>query len=181
MQDELKLLSRARTLDKDALTQIHDRYYEAIFRYISFRVSNLQSVEDLTGEVFVRFLHALREKSAPQNTIRGWLYGTASRVVKEHYRREGRATFTPLNDGLADEQVDLAEKTQAKFDKESLQQSITELTDQQQHVLAMRFGQGMAIREVAEVMNKSQGSIKMLQARAIAALGRKLSRKETGG
>ena len=181
MQDELKLLSRARALDEDALTQIHDRYYEAIFRYISFRVSNVQSVEDLTGEVFVRFLHALRNKSAPQNTIRGWLYGTASHVVKEHYRREGRATMTPLNEGIADEQVDLAATAQADIDKESLQKGLTELTDQQQHVLAMRFGQGMAIREVAEIMNKSQGSIKMLQARAIAALGQKLSRKEAGG
>jgi DNA-directed RNA polymerase specialized sigma24 family protein len=38
----------------------------------------------------------------------------------------------------------------------------------------------MAIRDVAKTMNKSEGSIKMLQARAIAALGRKLSGTEVG-
>jgi len=57
---------------------------------------------------------------------------------------------------------------------------MAELTDDQQHVLAMRFGYGMAIRDVAKNMNKSEASIKMLQARAIASLGRKLSGMEVG-
>ena len=44
----------------------------------------------------------------------------------------------------------------------------------QQEVLALRFGFGLPIKEVAETVNKSEGSVKMLQVRAIAALTRRL-------
>ena len=180
MQDELALLHRARAFDEEALTQIHDLYYGAIFRYISFRVGNVQTVEDLTSEVFTRFLRSLNERNAPRNTIKGWLFGTASRVVKEYYRRESRTRMAPLSETIAAEGIDIDDRLQANLDKEQLHQALTELTDEQQHVLAMRFGYGMAIRDVAKTMNKSEGSIKMLQARAIAALGRKLSGTEVG-
>jgi RNA polymerase sigma-70 factor (ECF subfamily) len=69
---------------------------------------------------------------------------------------------------------------QKNLDNESLRQALAELTDDQQHVLAMRFGFGMAVRDVAKTMNKSEGSIKMLQARAIATLSRMLSGTEVG-
>jgi len=180
VQNELALLRRARSFDQEALTQIHNHYYDAIFRYISFRVGDVQSVEDLTSEVFTRFLRSLKEKSAPQNTIKGWLFGTASRVVKEYYRRESRATMDPLNDSLADGDPDLASKVQMTMDKAWLYRALADLTSEQQHVLALRFGYGMAISEVAELMSKSEGSIKMLQARAIAALSQKRSGMEVG-
>lgn len=180
MQNELALLSRARSFDQEALTQIHNHYYDAIFRYISFRVGNVQSVEDLTSEVFTRFLRSLNDKNAPRNTIKGWLFGTASRVVKEYYRRENRATMTPLNDSITDGDPDLAGNAQMEMDKAWLRQALADLTSDQQHVLALRFGYGMAIRDVAEMMSKSEGSIKMLQARAIAALSQKRSGREVG-
>ena len=49
---------------------------------------------------------------------------------------------------------------------------MADLTEEQQQVLALRFGYEMPIRDVAETMNKSEGSVKMLQVRAIAALTR---------
>lgn len=78
VQDELLLLHRAKSLDKDALAQVHEQYYDAIYRYMAYRVNDLLTAEDLTSEVFIRFLHAIQQKNAPQNTIRGWLFGTAS-------------------------------------------------------------------------------------------------------
>ena len=50
--------------------------------------------------------------------------------------------------------------------------ALTCLTEEQQHVLALRFGEGMPIREVANTIHKSEGSVKMLQVRGIAALTR---------
>ena len=86
-EDELTLLARARQLDPDALGQIHETYYASIFRYISFRVGDRETAEDLTSEVFTRLLTALRDHRSPQNTLRGWLYGVAARVVSDHHRQ----------------------------------------------------------------------------------------------
>ncbi len=174
MQEELILLHRARSLNQEALAEIHNRYYDAIYRYISFRVSNRHATEDLTSEVFLRFLKSVRDKNVPQNTIRGWLYGAASRVVKEHYRHNKRANLTLLHDAIPSNQHGPDSELETKQVRENLQSIMNELTEDQQNVLALRYGFEMPIREVAQTMGKSEGSIKMLQTRAIASLSRRV-------
>ena len=178
MQEELDLLNRARVLDEEALSEIHNRYYGAIYRYISFRINDRQTVEDLTSEVFTRFLSALRDKHAPQNTIQGWLYGTAARIVKEQYRQKKKRKTVPLDESVPSKALGPEAGVEKRMNLEKLRNALTDLTEDQQHVLALRFGQGLSIRVVAEIINKSEGSVKMLQVRAIAALNRQLDRVE---
>jgi RNA polymerase sigma-70 factor, ECF subfamily len=178
MQEELLLLNRARALDEDALTEIHNRYYSAIFRYISFRINDMHTVEDLTSEVFTRFLHTLRDRHAPQNSIQGWLYGTAARVVKEQYRKQKRAVLTELDESLPARSAGPEQGAEKNMTLEQLRGALSVLTEDQQHVLALRFGQDMPISDVARAINKSEGSVKMLQVRAIAALTRHLQEAE---
>ena len=100
MQDELILLNRARALEPEALEQIHNMYYVPIYRYISFRVNEHETAEDLTSEVFTRLLSALQDKTAPQKTIKGWLYSVASRVVKDFYRKKYRRKQVALEESV---------------------------------------------------------------------------------
>ncbi len=174
MDDEIKLLYRARALDQEALAEVHDRYYDSIYRYIAFRVNDTPTAEDLTSEVFLRFLNALRDKTAPQNTLRGWLFGVASRVLKEHYRQKKRDGFTLLHDDIPSKEHGLDHQVDTILRDENLQAVMQGLTEDQQNVLALRFGFGMPIQEVADTMGKSEGSIKMLQARAIAAISQRI-------
>lgn len=175
VHDELALLARARKLDLDALAEIHDTYYTPIFRYIAFRVSDRDVAEDLTSEVFTRLLSALRDKNAPQNTLRGWLYGVAARVVSDYHRKQYRAPEVELNDTMVSPEHNPLEAVEALMAHEDLKQALQQLTEDQQHVLGLRFGYDMSVQEVARVLGKTEGAIKQLQARAIAALARKLS------
>jgi RNA polymerase sigma-70 factor (ECF subfamily) len=175
MPDELLLLHRAQKLDNEALAEIHDRYYAAIYRYIAFRVHDQPTAEDLTSEVFVRLLTALRERHAPQNTLRGWLYGVASNVVREYYRQQARYDTGPLTETLAANGRSPDQQFDVKALRQNLAAVLQDLTEEQQNVLALRFGYELPIRDVAEVMGKSEGSVKMLQARAIASLANRLA------
>lgn len=176
VQDELKLLAGIRQLDPEALARTHDLYYPAIFRYIAYRVGSREAAEDLTSEVFTRLLSAVNDRHAPQNTLRGWLYGVASRVVADYHRKNYRIEQVELSDTLASEAADPADNVAKKQTFEALYAAMTTLTEEQQDVLALRFGYEMPIREVAETMGKSEGAIKQLQARAVSALSRRLSR-----
>ncbi len=178
---ENQLLQRVRRLEEAALVEVHAHYFQPLFRYIRFRVHDHATAEDLTSEVFTRFLQAVQNKNAPQDTLRGWLFGTASYVLKDYYRakkRDQEQNIT-LSDTLAgrlqsdDGSVGSALALQAL--EETLAEALTELTDEQQEVLGFRFGYGMSIREVAITMGKSEAAVKMLQARAVQALARLLS------
>lgn len=180
MQDEQTLLNRARALDPEALTAIHDRYYVPVYRYISFRISNPQVAEDLTSEVFTRFLSAIRDRSAPPNTIRGWLYGAAANVVKEQYRRQRRENAAPLDEEIQGTMTTPEQRLDEQLQRRELRAALGSLSEEQQHVLALRFGEGMSVRDVAQAVNKSEGAVKMLQVRAIKALTQRLTGVEVG-
>ena len=175
VQDELTLLARARRLEADALAEIHDTYYGPIFRYVAYRVGDRESAEDLTSEVFTRLLGALRDKNAPHNTLRGWLYGVAWRVVSDHHRKQYRAPQVELDESAVSREAGPDETVEAMLTREDLRQAVSELTEEQQNVIALRFGYEMPIQEVARTLGKSEGAVKQLQARAIASLARRMS------
>ena len=180
MHDEQELLRKARAFDKEALASIHDQYYQSIYRYLSFRIADPQTAEDMAGEVFTRFLSAIKDRSAPPNSIRGWLFGAAQNVLKEQYRKQRQMKWTELDESIAAGGESPEQRLDAKVSKEALRDALTELTPEQQNVLALRFGYGMPIKDVADTVNKSEGSVKMLQARAIATLTRRLSGQGAG-
>jgi RNA polymerase sigma-70 factor (ECF subfamily) len=175
VQNELALLARARKLDMDALAQIHDLYYEPIFRYVAFRVSDRDVAEDLTSDVFTRFLTAVRDRRAPDNTLRGWLYGVATNVVRDYYRKRYRTTHVELDEMMASPDIGPDEIAEATLTRVDLRRAMAGLTEEQQNVIALRFGYELPIQEVARTMGKTEGAIKQLQARAIAALARMMS------
>jgi RNA polymerase sigma-70 factor (ECF subfamily) len=173
--DEYHLLARARQLDPAALAEIHETYYAAIFRYVAFRVGDRDTAEDLTSEVFTRLLAALRDKHAPQNTLRGWLYGVAARVVSDHHRKTYRAPQVELDEALVSADHDLEDIIERQLTHDRVKHAMQDLTEEQRHVLSLRFGADLPIQDVARILGKSEGAIKQLQARAVATLARKLS------
>lgn len=175
MIDERSLLGRAQDLDKEAIAQIHDAYHGPIYRYLSFRVEDPQTVEDLTSEVFIRFVHALRRGRGPRENLRAWLYGVAANVLKEHYRAQRKQPLAQLDESLPGKGPSPEQDVNTRLEAEQLRRALGDLSKEQQEVLALRFGFGMRHKEVAQTLGKSEGAVRMLQVRAIAALTELLS------
>ncbi len=176
MQDDKQaLLAAARQRDPDALARIHETYYRSLFGYIAYRVGDAMVAEDLTSEVFMRLLDALQRGDGPRSTLRGWLFRVASNVVNDYYRGRQRAHHVALDESLPLEEEEPLEVLHRTLTHKALAQALAELTPDQQMVIALRYGSGLSTREVAEVMGKSEAAIKMLQARALAALTRKMT------
>lgn len=164
------MLARLQALEIDALTDVYDQYYTPLYRYITFRVSDEATAEDLANEVFARLLAALRRRQPPHSTVKGWLFGVADRVVADHHRKQSRWRWHWLSDDVPST-AELPEHVAAQtLRSDRLRASLRKLNAEQQHVLALRFGYGMAIAEVAALLGKSEGAVKMLQARAVARL-----------
>jgi RNA polymerase sigma-70 factor, ECF subfamily len=174
VSDETELLTRAQQFDTEALGQIHDLYYRPVYRYIFIRVGDHETAEDLASDVFERLLHSLRRRTAPQSSLRGWLFGVAANVVNDHHRRSYRAPQVTLDAELASSAGGPDDIVEDRMAHEDLQQAVTDLTDEQQHVIALRFGHELPIQDVARLLGKTEGAVKQLQARAIAALARRI-------
>jgi RNA polymerase sigma-70 factor (ECF subfamily) len=179
--EDAVLLAQARVFDPQALAHIHNSYYPPLYRYIMLRVSDREIAEDLTSEVFTRLLAALRKGTAPQSTLRGWLYGVAANVVADHQRAAYRVTHTELDETVVSSSAGPAERIEAALTREALLNAVQDLTDDQQQVIALRYGSELPFREVAETMGKSEGAVKQLLARAVTRLSKTMQPMVEGG
>ena len=166
--NEAHLLARAQELDSQALAEIHDRYYAEIYRYSVVRTGEQDLAEDIASEVFVRLLNTLHRGSPPHTTLRGWLYGVASHLVFDHYRRK---RVQPLDELQADGHSTQAEAEHNLLHAE-VRSAMQQLTPEQQEVLALRFGSGFSVEETAQQMKRSVTAVKGLQFRAVESLRR---------
>lgn len=175
LEDDAELLEAACRFDQAALTEIHNRYYRSLYRYVNLKVSDALEAEDLTSEVFSRFLKALKHGKAPKKSIRGWLFSVASNVVNDYYRRHYRVEHVALNEGLSSSDTGPMEAVSKIMRREAIITAMKSLTQDQQDVIALRFGAGLSVRETARSLHKTEGAVKQLQARAIANLTNRLN------
>lgn len=170
------LLERARKLDNEALAMLHDQLYPVIFRYVRFRIDDDQICEDLTSEVFVRFLNALRQQVRSIEDARAWMLGTASNLIHDYYRVKYRRPVDNIEEHetlVSQQNTESAIELRATLDE--LRSAIRRLTLDQQNVLALRFSQELSLEETAKIVDKSVNAVKVLQFRALAALRRILA------
>lgn len=164
------LLSAARKLDQDALAAIHDRFYPQIYRYIRYRLDDDQLSEDLASDVFLRLVDALRRHQGPDTNLAGWLFSTASHLVTDHIRLKYRRPQTALEDQELPYMTTPEDAAEHSLLSRDLLAALAALKPHEQHVLTLRFGEERPLEEVAQIMEKSVGAVKVLQFRAIAAL-----------
>lgn len=172
--DGKKELSNLREIDSKTIGAIYDQYFSEVYRYVLYRVGDQTVAEDIASDVFIRLLEAVNQGRSPQTNLKGWLIGTASHVVADHMRKKYRRPEEEVTESLPDLTPGPASEVDQREQNRAVQSAYTQLTPEQQNVLALRFGQGYSLEETAEFMNKNVNAIKALQFRALAALQREL-------
>lgn len=177
MDDEKYELDGLRKMDPQALTWIHQRYYPEVYRYVLYRVSDDHVAEDITSEVFLRLLEALKSKKGPLTSLRGWLLGTTAHLVDDHFRKRYAHPGEMLTEDIYTDEGDPANLVEENEGIRALKKALMQLTNEQQHVLALRFGNGYSLEQVALIMKKNVNAVKALQFRAVTTLRHRMENK----
>ena len=169
-REESVLLRRARECDTAAIAEIYDRYSLRIYKYIYHRLGNVHLAEDLTATVFLRMLEAIHSSRAWQVSFSGWLYRIAHNLVVDHFRAGQQDKAVPLEDWPIASHEYPAEAAEQLLTQQRLRAAISQLTEDQGLVITLKFIEGMSNTQVDALLGKSEGAIKSLQFRALAAL-----------
>lgn len=169
LPDEDRLLDQARRGRKRAIARIYEAYFDAVYQFIRWRVDDPTLAEDLTSDVFFKFLNALQNDTAPHHSLRGWLFRVARNVIYDFFQQ--RITTTELDEQMpASGDYDAEWQLMRSLDDEQVRQAVRQLSDEQQEVLICRFGHMLSLQDTADAMGKSVSAIKSLQFRAINAM-----------
>lgn len=175
------LLERAREYDAQALAEIYDRYAESIYRYAYRYVGDAKLAEDLTSEVFLKLLQVLGTRRAPRKQLQGWLYRVARNLAVDWFRKQAKGATFSLNEELTPDGDSPATRLEEQELHQDLRDAISQLTPDQQQVIVLRFGEGRKISEIGRLMGKSEGSIKVMQYRAMRRLRKLLENQGKRG
>ncbi len=172
--DEQSDLDGLRRLDAQVIQAVYERYFPEVYRYVRYRLGDERAAEDIASDVFVRLLEAARANRAPNSNLRAWLLATAAHITADHFRASYRRPVSDLPDELPNPTDDPPAYAEAHERANQLRTALAGLTEEQQHVINLRFNLGLSLEETAQQMKKNVNAIKQLQLRALAALNRRM-------
>lgn len=165
-----ELIRRAQQGEPKVVGEIYERYQRGIFRFLYYRVGDLQTAEDLTSEVFLRMIEKLPNYNGRSLTFQAWLFQIARNLSIDHYRRMSIRKNVQLVDDYPEGGDEPLEMISKEMTSKKLYHALVKLPDNQRDVIVMRFIVGMPVREVSQMLHKSENSIKGLQRRALKSL-----------
>lgn len=169
---DAELVANAKQGDLQAFHTIYELYGVKIFTYISYRVYDVETAEDLTAEVFVRVVDKIDRYEYRGLPLLAWLYTIAGNLVRDYIRLQERSPQTaPLMDEMDGGEMLNPEKTvDHSLQSAKLVEAIHLLTTEQAEVILLKFVEGYSNHEIAQILGKNEGSIKSLQFRALQSL-----------
>ena len=173
--DEATLIERARRFDRAALSELYKHHVQAIYRYIYYRVGDVDVAEDLVSEVFLKALEGIESFTYSGAPFASWLYRIAQARVSDYFRRKARREHLPLDETLVSGQEEPRAEVEARLRHEELRSAIARLTEEQQQVIILKFIEGLSNAAVAQILGRTEGAVKSLQYRALASLQRIMS------
>jgi len=154
--------------DPEAFKHLFNKYYNAIFNYVLRRTCNSALAKDITANTFMNALDNIKKYRWRGISFSAWLYRIATNEIHRHYRREKRNTsLSPEQmagiQGESSSDQELLEAEQAFIKHEQFRRihaAIASLKPKYQSAIMLRYFENLSIREIAQILNISDNTVK---------------------
>ncbi|HLG78114.1 MAG TPA: sigma-70 family RNA polymerase sigma factor [Ktedonobacteraceae bacterium] len=177
------------------MTALYRHFLPGVFGYITARVPDRSTAEDLTSEVFLKMVEKIGSVHATEEaSFAAWLLRVARVTIAGYYRQREKqpdtVSLTPMDkegDAWINESytafvnhpdTDPVLRSEAREDWEVVVRAINNLTEEQRLVLVGRLILGYDVATMARMIGKQANAVKALQFRALQSLHRLLAKKK---
>jgi RNA polymerase sigma-70 factor (ECF subfamily) len=175
METDIALLAGARKMKGDALMGVFDLYTPALYKYAFRLCHNAVMADQIVGDVFAKLLEHLSAGRGPRANLRLYLYEMAYHILVDEARHSHRtAPIEAVGFTYTDGYFTNVSAEDRLLYETVLRAIMNDLTDDQRHVIILRFMEGFSVKETAAIIGKKVGNVKVIQTRAIAALRKAL-------
>jgi RNA polymerase sigma-70 factor (ECF subfamily) len=167
------VLDAARLGDRDAISDLYRRFNPSLVRFLEGRSG---TGADLAQDTWIAAFGSLESFDGDERQFRSWLFTIARRRTVDHWRRVSRqpaTTHAPVQLAAAVAPDTAGEELIAR---EAIAELVRHLSPEQADVVLLRVVAGLSVDEVADMIGKSPGAIRVIQHRAL----RRLAARETG-
>ena len=166
-----------------AAEEFYNRYASLLLTYLYSQVSSRQDAEDLLLEVFVAALNNEKLFHLSDEQQLAWLRRVARNKVIDQYRHAAVLSLLPLEQvqEASDDELTPERRAMQREQYEHLYRSIEQLSPLEQQLIRLRYGNGLRLVEIADILNKPDGTVRKLLARTLHKLRTGYEQQEKGG
>ncbi|HYL79718.1 MAG TPA: sigma-70 family RNA polymerase sigma factor [Candidatus Acidoferrum sp.] len=172
-QSDSEVIRRVLGGDRAAFDVLVLEYQERIYRLAYRLTRNPEDARDLAQEAFVQAYRSLGSFQQ-RSSFSTWLYRIAMNLCLNHLKSLGRMVPAGVDGSLPDHRQNSLEAILTDERERALAAAIETLPPQQKATLTLRVHQGLSHREIAEVLECSEGTAKANYFHAVRGLQRKL-------
>lgn len=172
MPDET-LIGRILAGEQAAFEELVRDHQREVYGFLRARTLQHPDAEDLTQEVFLRFLRT-RDRFDPVQPLRPWLLGIARNLLREHARRTRRDSNQPWTEICLELESQMPDAP-SPVDEEALSHlpdCLAGLGPSARQAIELHYSANLRLAEIGSQLKRSEGAVKLLVFRARQALKR---------
>jgi len=172
---EAELVARAAT-DQDAFAALYDFFLPRIYKYMRYRVGDINEAEELTSQVFERVLGRIGSYRPERGPFAAWLFAIAHNTVVDYQRAQKRRSRVPLElirETIWETACTAAgpEETVIRNERrEKILSALSRLSDRERNLIALKFSAGLTNRVIAEMSGLTRSNVAVILYRAVRRL-----------
>ncbi|MDC0015256.1 RNA polymerase sigma factor [Flavobacteriales bacterium] len=153
-------------VDKDsrAFSELYDRYSQMLANYF-FKMlwQDEEKAQDFMQDLFTKIIEKPHLFDLKRN-FKTWMFSVANNMCKNEYRKQSirKNTSYDMDEGyqMKDNQASALDSLQDSLFSEKLTQELELLDEKQKSTFVMRYFQDMSIKEIAQALDLSEGTVK---------------------
>jgi RNA polymerase sigma-70 factor, ECF subfamily len=189
--DRDRPLVEAAQRDPARFDALYRRYLARVYSYAYYELGDHHAAEDATEATFVAALtslHRFEERARPSDgdgasTFRVWLFQIARNEVTGERRRARRRPVEPIGETVLIDPLDVESAAVRRDEARAAWQALGRLPGERRQAMVLRFVDELSTAEIAGVLGRSEGAVRVLIHRALKSVARDMgvSRRRSGG
>lgn len=169
MIDENKL-SKAREGDLKSIEELCKSTWEPLYRFIYYKVQNREEAEDITQDTYVKAIKHIQKSNTKVERYISFLKAVSLNVIKDKWRKKQHQGKSINLDDVNPEVISSEDSTEVNAQREVIKDALGRLNEEQRKVIELRILEGYSVADTARIMNKKEGTVRVLQYRALQNL-----------
>jgi len=168
---EKYLIFKAKNKDPESFSQLYNLYVDKIYRFVFFKVKTQEDAQDISSEVFLKAWQYISDNNEVKN-LNALLYRIARNLVIDYYRKSSRQDI-PIDQQIMEQQemkMDGIKEVDIRIETEKIEQKLHQLKDDYREIVILRYIEGFSIKEIAEIVEKKPGNVRIILHRALNTL-----------
>jgi RNA polymerase sigma-70 factor (ECF subfamily) len=189
--DRDRPLVEAARRDPEQFEALYRRYLAPVYSYAYYELGDHHAAEDATERTFLAALanlHRFDERARPADgegasTFKVWLFRIARNVIANERRTARRHPAAVLDDAtqaIIADPLDIEGDTVRREEATAAWRAVGRLPGDRRRAVVLRFVDELSTAEIAGVLGRSEGAVRVLIHRALRTVARDLGGRDGG-